>query len=244
MLLFAGFAILLSSGWPMFYVSRRRIFRARVGRILKLRVMVRNADSIVNRGTVPITDERFLNIPLSSPLYTRVGRFLERCSLTELPQLFNVLRGDMSVIGNRPLPENVVSALREAFPDAERRFATKTGLAGPVQLVGRDRLCDAERLDLEIAYCELCERSYSPRLDLFILVNTVLVCLRLRRRFSIQEVKDAMRRYARKAAAAPVCPDERARLGQDAVENLQLFQSVHDDAVAGSEAAGRRSTGA
>jgi lipopolysaccharide/colanic/teichoic acid biosynthesis glycosyltransferase len=218
----AGLAILGTSGWPIFYVSRRRVFGSRSACIWKLRVMVRNADRIANRDTVPIGGERFLNIPLNSPLYTRLGRFLERCSLTELPQIFNVLRGDMSVIGNRPLPENVVAALREAFPDAEQRFLTKSGLAGPIQLVGRDCVDDAQRLNLETAYCRICALHYSPLLDLFVLVNTVLVCLHLRRRFSIQEVEAAMRRYS-KGADTTALADEPEGVASDTLAEPHLI---------------------
>ncbi len=193
----AASAIAVTGGFPLFYVSSRRVFRSRSARIRKLRVMVKDAERIVNRDTVPIDGERFLNIPSTSPVYTRTGRWIERCSLTELPQLFNVLRGEMSVVGNRPLPENVVAALRTSFPDAERRFDSPAGLTGPVQLVGRDKLSDADRLDLEIEYCEICRRAYSPLLDLYVLVNTVLICLHLRRRLSPAEVKAAMARFAR-----------------------------------------------
>ncbi|MGE0143873.1 MAG: sugar transferase [Planctomycetota bacterium] len=200
-LVLAASAIALTSGFPVLYVSSRRVARNRSARIYKLRVMVKHADRIVNRDTVPIDGARFLNIPSTSPVYTRVGRWIERCSLTELPQLFNVLRGEMSIIGNRPLPENVVAALSTSFPNVEDRFGTPAGLAGPVQLVGRDQLDDASRLELEIAYCELCRRAYSPLLDLFVLTNTVLICLRLRRRFTVEEVKALLVRLGRRHAS-------------------------------------------
>lgn len=219
----AATVIALTSGFPVFYVSSRRVFRSRSARIRKLRVMVKDAERIVNRETVPIAGERFLNIPSTSSVYTRTGRCIERCSLTELPQFLNVLRGEMSVVGNRPLPENVVAALRASFPDAERRFDSPAGLTGPVQLVGRDQLSDAARLDLEIAYCEICRRAYSPLLDLYVLVNTVLICLHLRRRLSPAEVKGAMARFARGRLSAdgdvfaggPSGPSTRAPLGSE-----------------------------
>ncbi|MCC6785284.1 MAG: sugar transferase [Planctomycetes bacterium] len=198
-LVLAATAIAVTSGLPVLYISSRRVGRRRTARVLKLRVMVKNAERLVNRDTVPIDGARFLNIPSTSPVYTRVGRWIERCSLTELPQLFNVLRGEMSIIGNRPLPENVVAALSASFPEAEERFGTPAGLAGPVQLVGRDQLGDAERLELEIAYCEACRRAYSPLLDLYVLVNTILICLRLRRRLTVPEVREVLRRFSRRA---------------------------------------------
>jgi lipopolysaccharide/colanic/teichoic acid biosynthesis glycosyltransferase len=207
-------AIAVTSGFPVLYVSSRRVARNRSARVYKLRVMVKHADRIVNRDTVPIDGERFLNIPSTSPVYTKVGRWIERCSLTELPQLFNVLRGEMSIIGNRPLPENVVAALKSTFPNVEERFGTPAGLAGPVQLVGRDQLDDNSRLELELAYCELCHRAYSPWFDLRVLANTVLICLRLRRRFTVEEVKALIlrsggRRHSQNGMATPTAAAER-----------------------------------
>ena len=144
-------------------------------RVVKFRTMCRNADKIANRDTVPVTTTRFLNIPPTSPLYTPAGRWIERLMLTELPQVWHVLQGKMSFIGNRPLPENVIAALRAEHPGAEARFATPAGLTGPIQLVGRDHISDAERLQIEGAYCAAVQRGYSPMLDFKILLYTVLV---------------------------------------------------------------------
>jgi len=168
-------AIVLTDGRPVFYVSTRRVHRSRAMRIVKFRTMRRNADKIANRDTVPVTTTRFLNIPPTSPLYTPAGRWIERLMLTELPQVWHVLQGKMTFIGNRPLPENVIAALRAEHPGVEARFATPAGLTGPVQLVGRDHISDAERLQIESAYCAVVHRGYSPVLDFKILLYTVLV---------------------------------------------------------------------
>src|SRR3546814_4067085 len=81
--------------------------------VVNFRTVVRNAAQIANRETVSVEEAgtRFLNISADSPLYTRIGRLLEKVALTELPQFTHVLRGQMSVIGNRPLPQNVMDCL-------------------------------------------------------------------------------------------------------------------------------------
>lgn len=178
----------LCNGAPTFYVSTRRVFGKTSGRVIKFRTMVRDADKIANRQTVPVTGQRFLNIGLDSPLYTPLGRFIERCFLTEMPQFLNVLGGSMSLIGNRPLPEDVIAALTEGFPDAEQRFAARCGLTGPVQLVGRELIDDADRLQLEIAYARRCVEAYSVSLDFMLALYTALILLRLKRPMTVQEV--------------------------------------------------------
>ncbi|MET0930439.1 MAG: sugar transferase [Aeromicrobium sp.] len=197
-LVVAGLAILVSTGRPVLYRSMRRTSTKDVRRIVKFRTMVKNAEAIVNRSTVPIqNDVRFLNISPDSPLYTRVGRWLERLGLTEIPQLTHVLRGQMSIVGNRPLPENVVVALRDEYPTADDRFLTKSGLTGPAQLVGREDLTDLERLTLEGAYCRACIQRYSVWLDLSILVSTVLIVIGLQKGYTYQGVLDLMDRRSR-----------------------------------------------
>lgn len=168
------FAVLVTEGRPVFYTSLRRAGRGAPVPIVKFRTMRRDADKIANRDTVPVSRTRFLNLPPNSPLYTPIGRFIERTMLTEMPQLLHIFQGRLSMIGNRPLPSNVVASLREQFPHVEDRFLMPCGLTGPVQLIGRDSLSDADRLEIEIAYCEAVARSYSAMLDLRILVYTVL----------------------------------------------------------------------
>jgi lipopolysaccharide/colanic/teichoic acid biosynthesis glycosyltransferase len=195
-LLLCAAAIALCEGRPVFYVSNRFV-GARMARVPKFRTMVRDAERLYNRDTVPVSDNiRFLNVPRDSPLYTRVGRLIERLALTELPQLLLVLRGDMSLVGSRPLPENVVQVLREAFPDAHDRFLTPAGMTGPVQLVGRWNLPDRDRLTLEAAYCRIALTSPTWRLDFLILLYTVLLALRLRKPLAVEEVRALMARLS------------------------------------------------
>ena len=188
-------------GRPVFYVSRRRVFRDKSIRLLKFRTMVRNADKLANRDTVPVEGVRFLNLPPDSPLYTRTGRIIERFHLTELPQVLHILRGDMTFIGNRPLPENVIACLRADFPYAEDRFLAPSGLTGPVQLVGRAKLTDEERLGLEVEYCRLVSNSYSTVLDFIILSRTVLSVLGIQRFLHPMETLRLLQRHSEPAPA-------------------------------------------
>ena len=207
--LIAGLCLALTDGRPVLYRSSRRVHGSKVYVIVKFRTMVRNADQVLNRDTVPISDTRFLNIPPDHPVYTPVGRFIERYALTEVPQLIHVLSGSMSLIGNRPLPVNVVNALCKDFHYAEDRFLIPCGLTGPVQLIGRDDISDGDRLGLEIDYSLLASLRYSIRLDWLILWNTVLIALHLRPTMSVAEVRTLMMRAALPASADPQADERR-----------------------------------
>ena len=189
-------AVLIGTGFPALYVSPRIVYRGDTARIAKLRTMVPNAATIANRSTIPVNGQRFLNIEPDSPLYTPVGRVIEKLCLTELPQFAHVLTGTMSIIGNRPLPRDVLEALTEAHPEAGDRFLTRAGLTGPVQLVGRDNISDGDRLSVEVAYCRLCRQRYSIYLDIMIAIYTVLVLARLKRPFTASEIGLQMERWA------------------------------------------------
>lgn len=101
----------------------------------------------------------------------------------------------MSIIGNRPLPENVIESLRELHPAVEDRFNTPAGLTGLVQLIGREQISDGERLSLESHYCWAAKKHYSVRLDVLILVCTVLIVLRIIKPFSTAEAHDLIDRF-------------------------------------------------
>lgn len=192
MLLWTALVLWTSNGPPILYLSKRRICRSEYAFIPKFRTMIPNADQILNRNTVPYGKSRFLNISIDSPVYTRVGRWVERLMFTELPQIMLVLSGKMHLVGNRPLPENVIKVLKQAHPKTEHRFDLRCGMTGPVQLVGRDRLTDTERLQLEIEYCNICIRNDTFRLDCLILLLTLLVGFRLMRPLSVERVYKMM----------------------------------------------------
>jgi lipopolysaccharide/colanic/teichoic acid biosynthesis glycosyltransferase len=187
-ILVTALAILVLEGRPIFYCSKRVVGRGQVVRIPKFRTMVRNAESVCNRDTVPVSDGiRFLNVPPDSRLYTPIGRVIERFAFTELPQLFCVLSGRMSLVGSRPLPENVMASLAEAYRDVEARVDTPAGMTGLVQLVGRENLGDEQRLDLERLYCAFALRHNTWGIDLKILFYTVLAALRMTPHLTVEQ---------------------------------------------------------
>ena len=87
----------------------------------------------------------------ADPRVTRVGRFLRRLSLDELPQLWNVLRGEMSIVGPRPEQVELVERYR---PEHRFRLSVKPGITGPMQVYGRGELTFEERLAVEREYVE------------------------------------------------------------------------------------------
>lgn len=193
-LLCAGL-IVICDGPPVFYVSERQVGIGKSIRVLKFRTMRREADKIYNRDTEPVVGVRFLNTTHRSPLYTPIGRKLERFGLTELPQLLHVLTGSMSLVGNRPLPASVMQLLRTDFPKADDRFLTPAGVTGVIQVVGRDSVTDADRLAIESEYCYSCLSGYSMAVDLWLLINTVLILGRVRHSMTIDQIRTGLRKF-------------------------------------------------
>jgi lipopolysaccharide/colanic/teichoic acid biosynthesis glycosyltransferase len=108
---------------------------------------------------------------VGDPRVTRVGAFLRRTSLDELPQLFNVVKGDMSIIGPRPALEYELEHYR---PEHFARFDVRPGLTGLWQVSGRNRIGFLGMLDLDVEY----SRTSSPRVDAKILLRTPLAVVR------------------------------------------------------------------
>ncbi len=125
--------------------------------LLKLRTMVPDAE---RKGAGYAVDK-------GDPRITRVGRVLRRTSIDELPQLWNVVRGDMSIVGPRPTLRYQVDRYTE---HQRRRLGVRPGLTGWAQVHGRAELPWAERIELDVWYVE----HHTPALDLKILLRTPL----------------------------------------------------------------------
>jgi lipopolysaccharide/colanic/teichoic acid biosynthesis glycosyltransferase len=151
----SALAVKLEDGGPVLYRQTRVGIDGVDFELLKLRTMIVGAERVgagyaVNQG---------------DPRITRVGRVLRKLSLDELPQLWNVVRGDMSVIGPRPTLRYQVERYDER---QRRRLAVKPGITGWAQIHGRASLPWADRIELDVWYVD----HRSPKTDLLILLRT------------------------------------------------------------------------
>ena len=144
-------AIVVGGGRPVFFRQLRAGENGRRFRIFKFRTMVRDAEAMLP-DLVSIED---LSDPMfklrADPRVTRVGRFLRKTSLDELPQLLNVLRGEMSIVGPRP---ELIDLVERYLPEHEVRLRVKPGITGPWQVYGRSELTFDEVLAVEREYVE------------------------------------------------------------------------------------------
>ncbi len=158
--------IRLDSPGPALFRQVRVGQKGQPFRIFKFRTMIDHAEAVLPQ----LVDLDALAAPAfklpHDPRVTRVGRFLRRWSLDELPQFFNVLAGDMSLVGPRPEELAVVARYTD---DQRRRLAVKPGMTGPMQVNGRGDLSFDERLRLELDYID----RYSVVRDLGILLRTL-----------------------------------------------------------------------
>lgn len=163
--------IKVDSAGPVYYVALRAGRKGRPFRCFKFRTMVCNADAL--KGSLRKLNQRqgpFFKIP-DDPRITRAGRFLRRFSLDELPQLWNVFKGDMSLVGPRPHPLDDFSAYRiEHLP----RLDVVPGMTGLWQITARRNPSFQAGMNLDLEYIH----GWSLRMDVKILFKTVAVILR------------------------------------------------------------------
>jgi exopolysaccharide biosynthesis polyprenyl glycosylphosphotransferase len=164
-LLVAAIATLIDSGRPIFFRQKRAGKDGVSFTMLKFRTMDADAESRLGELIdLSKLDEPAFKIP-DDPRITKVGKHLRRTSIDELPQLINVLRGQMSLVGPRPEEEAVVAL----YDERQRgRLAIKPGLTGPMQVYGRSDLTFEERLAMERDYLD----NLSLLTDLQILIRT------------------------------------------------------------------------
>ena len=151
-------AIVLTLGWPVIFLQKRAGYQGRIFQIIKFRSMRRGRAGPVDTST-------------DSDRMTRLGRFLRKTSLDELPELLNVLKGQMALVGPRPLlPEYL-----ELYDDEQaRRHDVRPGITGWAQVNGRNAIDWPQRFELDVWYVD----HRSTALDLRILLMTVLQIFR------------------------------------------------------------------
>jgi lipopolysaccharide/colanic/teichoic acid biosynthesis glycosyltransferase len=155
-LLAAAIAIKLGSRGPVFYRQRRVGLADREFEMLKLRTMVQGSDP-VGVGTIVTRED---------PRVTGAGRFLRRTSLDEVPNLVNVLRGEMAIVGPRP---TIPAQVDDYTPRQRRRHEVLPGITGWAQVQGRAGVPWEERIELDVWYVD--HRSLA--LDARILLRTI-----------------------------------------------------------------------
>ncbi|MBI2193275.1 MAG: sugar transferase [Planctomycetes bacterium] len=170
LLLAAATLIYLSSPGPILFRHRRLGLRGRPFLCFKFRTMIPGAHSRRNevKETLQISGTRVKH--RRDPRVTPVGRLLRRFSIDEFPQLFNVLVGDMSLVGPRPLP---IDELEQCTPDQLQRLAVKPGLTCIWQVSGRSEIDLEGQIRLDLEYI----RRRTLWLDLSILMRTPWVVL-------------------------------------------------------------------
>ncbi len=166
-----GLLIKLDSPGPVFYRSKRYGCRGEIFPMFKFRSMVSNADELLkelkgkNEKDGPIFKIR------KDPRVTAVGKFLRKYSLDELPQIFNVIKGDMSLVGPRPLP---IDQIEKEDLQQLKRLGVRPGITGLWQVRGRSDVSFVRLVKWDIWYI----KNWSFGLDLYILFQTIPVVLR------------------------------------------------------------------
>jgi Undecaprenyl-phosphate galactose phosphotransferase WbaP len=167
--------ILITSGRPIFYGGRRIGLNGKEIRQWKFRSMVKNADAVLSDylAANPAAREEFARDQKlrNDPRITRFGKMVRKSSLDELPQLWNVLRGEMSLVGPRPITAG--EALK--YGKTMREYASvRPGITGMWQVNGRNHTTYEERKAFDRYYV----RNWSPWLDIYILARTIKVVMK------------------------------------------------------------------
>ena len=159
-MLICAVAIKLDDGGKILFKQNRITKDGRIFNVLKFRSMIENADKDGAKKAVS-DDDRI----------TRVGKIIRACRVDELPQLFNILKGDMSMVGPRPERIENVYEYSTKYPEFELRHRVKAGLTGFAQLYGKYNTSPEDKLNMDLIYIE----TYSLMLDLKLLILTFKV---------------------------------------------------------------------
>ena len=174
MFILIGILVKLSSPGSIFYIQKRIGRNYREFGCIKFRTMYKNADDLLPNllEKYPLMRKEFekdFKIR-KDPRITKLGRFLRRSSLDELPQFFNVLKGEMSLVGPRPIVSNEINKYSLFM---EEVISVRPGLTGLWQVSGRNNLSYKKRVELDLAYAR--NRNFILDLEIIILTLGVLI---------------------------------------------------------------------
>ena len=160
-MLLVALAIKLEDGGPVFFKQKRLTRNSKEFEILKFRSMIVDAEK--HQGAVLATDR--------DPRITKVGRFIRATRLDELPQLLNILKGDMSIVGPRPERKVLADEISETVPEFDFRLKVRGGLTGYAQIFGKYNTGSYDKLRLDLMYIE----NYSLLLDIRLMILTLRI---------------------------------------------------------------------
>ena len=160
-MLIVAAAIKLEDGGPVFYKQKRMTRNGREFEILKFRSMIVDAEKYA--GAVLATDD--------DPRITKVGKFIRATRLDEIPQILNILKGDMSIVGPRPERKVIADEYCKDIPEFAYRLKVRGGLTGYAQIYGKYNTSAYEKLRLDLMYIE----NYSLLLDIKLIILTLRI---------------------------------------------------------------------
>ena len=160
-MLIVAAAIKLEDGGPVFYKQKRLTRNGREFEILKFRSMIVDAEKY--DGAVLASDQ--------DPRITKVGRIIRACRVDELPQLLNILKGDMSIVGPRPERKVIADEYTKDIPQFPYRLKVRGGLTGYAQIYGKYNTSPYDKLRLDLMYIE----NYSLLLDIKLIILTLRI---------------------------------------------------------------------
>ena len=186
--LIIAFLIKATDGGPVFYKQTRLTRNGKKFQIYKFRTMIQNAEKDGRARLASEHDDRILP----------VGRFLRATRLDELPQLINVLKGEMSMVGPRPERPELAVEIEKELPEFPYRLKVKAGLTGYAQIYGKYNTTAYDKLKLDLTYI----RNYSFFLDLKLMIMTPKIMLMKESTEGVME--DDARLQQQEAAAAKI----------------------------------------
>ena len=164
MIIIIGICIIIEDGFPVLYSQKRLGFENKQFDLYKFRSMIKDAE----KNTGPVWADKN-----NDPRLTKIGKFIRKYALDEIPQLFNILKGDISLVGPRPERPELFHKFSKLLPNFKKRLLVPQGLTGLAQLIGQYDTSPKNKTRYDLIYIN----NKSIFLDIKIIILSVLVSL-------------------------------------------------------------------